>query len=58
MPSSKALLIALLLGILVGLGLMAKSLIGTALAFTAFFYLLLTSTDLGEYITKHKPRKK
>lgn len=58
MPSSKALLYALLLGLIVGFGITTKSLFVSTIAFTAFFYLVITKTDLGTTLFKNTRGKK
>lgn len=57
MPSTKALLFALLLGLIVGFGITTKSLFVSTVAFTAFFYLVLTKTDLGSTVMKKAGKK-
>ena len=57
MPSTKALLFALLLGLIVGFGITTKSLFVSTIAFTAFFYLVLTKTDLGNTVLKKAGKK-
>ena len=57
MPSTKALLFALLLGLIVGFGITTKSLFVSTVAFTAFFYLVLTKTDLGNAVMKKAGKK-
>ena len=57
MPSTKALLFALLLGLIVGFGITTKSLFVSTVAFTTFFYLLLTKTDLGNAVMKKAGKK-
>src|SRR5690625_6113993 len=62
MLSTKALLFALILGLVVGVGITTESLFISAVAFAAFFYLALTKTDLGSSVWKNtkqpKARKK
>ena len=50
MPSTKTLLFALLLGIIVGIGITTEYLFVSTAAFTTFFYLVLTKTDLGNAV--------
>ena len=57
MPSTKALLFALLLGLVVGLGITTESLFISTVAFTAFFYLVLTQTELGNAVWKKAKAK-
>lgn len=57
MPSTKTLLFALLLGLIVGLGITTKSWFVSTIAFTAFFYLVLTKTDLGNTVMKKAGKK-
>lgn len=57
MPSTKALLFALLLGLIVGLGITTKSWFVSTIAFTAFFYLVLTKTNLGNAVKKKAGKK-
>ena len=58
MPSTKALVFALLLGLVVGVGITTESLFISAVAFTAFFYLALTKTDLGSSVWKNTKQSK
>lgn len=58
MPSSKALLFALLLGLIVGFGITTKSLFVSTVAFTAFFYLVMTKTNLSTTLFKNTGEKK
>ena len=57
MPSTKALLFALLLGLVVGLGITTESLFISTIAFTAFFYLVLTQTEFGNAVWKKAKAK-
>ena len=57
MPSTKTLLFALLLGLIVGLGVTTKSLFVSTVTFAAFFYLMLTKTDLGNAVMKKADKK-
>lgn len=58
MPSTKALVFALLLGLVVGLGITTESLFISTIAFTAFFYLVLTQTELGNAVWKKAKQSK
>lgn len=58
MPSTKALLFALILGLVVGLGITTESLFISTVAFTAFFYLALTKTDFGSAVWKKTKQAK
>lgn len=58
MPSTKALVFALLLGLVVGVGITTESLFISTIAFTAFFYLVLTQTEFGNAVWKKAKQSK